>query len=388
MIQDKKYSQKYHELPLKEREICDNLDSCKQAGKEDTDSMIINSFTAIRAKKWFFWILLLSILAGFFLASRAETGLPDSELMEAIAASDQVYWDRDEMNREMDPVFHIPIVKPEDVYFPDPVAAIGGRKSGVFNVLLVGQDRGSERPHEGERTGSDVILLCSFLKEQKKMIMTSFQRDIFASIPGNEPEKINKAFTIGGFSLLKKTMKQNFGVHVDLCLGVDFDIFPQVVDSLGGLSLEITAEEAQEINRLVHHSTLTEGMQTMNGAQTLAYCRIRKLDSDYIRTRRQQKVMSALIHQAQSLSKEQILDTGIFLIRSVESDKNILRIFLDGIRLFPMVTQSEILHQQIPVEGTYEECIIEGRWCYRIDFNQNVKFLYDTIMNPGQNSEN
>lgn len=340
-------------------------------------------------RRYFLWVLLPVLLIGLcgtYFLSKKGIGFQDSTVMETIAENDQVYWDRDELFRELDPQFNIPIVKPEDVYFPEPVRTIGGRKSGVINVLLVGQDRGSERPHEGNRTLSDVILLCSFQREQQKLILTSFQRDIFANIPGYEPENINKAFAIGGFSLLKKTMKQNFGVRVDFCLGVDFDVFPQMVDMLGGLSLEITAGEAEEINRLVPSSSLAEGMQTMNGAQTLAYCRIRKLDSDYIRTRRQQKVIAAMIRQARNLSKQQILETGIFLLHNLESDKTMLRILLEGIKLFPLVTESEILHQQIPAKGTFEECIIDGHWSYRIDFGRNVKFLHDTIMAPLQAS--
>ena len=342
-------------------------------------------YKAAKAKKHLLWILLPGLFAGlcsilFF--TDKENNSPGAAVMETIAEGDQVYWDREETFREMDSRFNIPIVKPEDVYFPDPMRTIGGRKSGVINVLLVGQDRGSERPHEGKRTGADVILLCSFQTEQKKLILTSFQRDIFADIPGYEPEKMNKAFTIGGFPLLKKTMKKNFGIRVDFCLGVDFDVFPQVVDALGGVSLELSDREAQEINRLVPNSFITEGMQVMNGAQTLAYCRIRKLDSDYIRTRRQQKVITALIGQVQNLSKREILETGFFLIRNVESDKSNIRILLEAMKLFPQVIESEIFHQQVPAEGTYEACMIKDQWCFRVDFDRNVKFLYDTIMDP------
>ena len=160
----------------------------------------------------------------------------------------------------------------------------------AFHILLIGQD---QRPGEpGKR--SDSLILCSILPREKKMILTSFLRDLYVKIPGYGYERINAAYAIGGADLLDKTLAENFGIHVDGNIEVDFEHFPRIIDELGGVRLELRADEAREISRL--SDPVEEGMQRLNGAQALVYARIRRLDadSDFSRTLRQRKLLTAL----------------------------------------------------------------------------------------------
>ena len=276
--------------------------------------------------------------------------------------------------------YTFPTVAEEDVVFAENPRDIGGEDSSLINILLIGQDRGQEREHEGERTMADVILLGTFNMDTRQLTMTSFMRDIFVDIPGVGKDNINNAYLQGGMELLDETLLRNFGIHVDANVEVDFDVFPVAVDALGGVTIEITQEEADEINRLVPYLHVDAGYQHLNGAQTLVYCRIRHMDSDYIRIQRQQKTLQALLQQAKSMTLGKAISIAAKVIPMVESDLNILELTDLFRTLFPMAREFSMVHQRIPANGTYEECIINNGWSFRIDFEQNNQFLYDTLV--------
>ena len=91
---------------------------------------------------------------------------------------------------------------------------------------------------------------------------------------------------------------------------VNFTGFTQICEALGGIEMDITESEMNEINNNAYNqfqiarengwdeSNLTSTNQYLheygedvhlNGRQALAYARIRKIDSDWERTNRQRK---------------------------------------------------------------------------------------------------
>ena len=64
----------------------------------------------------------------------------------------------------------------------------------------------------------------------------SIPRDTIVNIPGYGLNKINAAYALGGSALAVKTVKSYLGVDVDHVILVNFDKFPQLVDSMGGIS--------------------------------------------------------------------------------------------------------------------------------------------------------
>ena len=132
-----------------------------------------------------------------------------------------------------------------DVEFEDHSTQIGGPKSNLINIMLIGQDR---RPGEA-RTRSDSMILCTFNKKTGQMTMTSFLRDLYVQIPGYQDNRLNVAYAAGGMPLLNETLKHNFGIHVDGNIEVDFTQFAQLVDLMGGVSMELRQDEANSINQ-------------------------------------------------------------------------------------------------------------------------------------------
>lgn len=230
-------------------------------------------------------------------------------------------------------------------------AARGSTSGGSWrHILLVGVDR---RP--GEKTArSDSMILCSFCPDNKEMVMTSILRDLYVAIPGYGCNRLNAAYAFGGAALLKKTLSANLGIQPEGVFEVDFSRFPQVIDALGGVAVQLRADEAQSVNTATG-GTLTEGLHTLNGLQALAYVRIRDLDSDgdFSRTGRQRKLLHSLLQAQRQASLPTLLSVMNQALPMLSTDLGTAQVVQLVIDLFPMLNCGSITSRCIPAEGTY-----------------------------------
>lgn len=120
--------------------------------------------------------------------------------------------------------------------------------SSVLNILLFGQDYHGDEEESDPYGRSDTTILMSIDTVNKKIKLTSFQRDTYVSIPGHGDNKLNSAFSTGGVPLSIKTIEANFGIKVDKYAVVDFDSFRDIIHELGGVDIELTLEEIEYIN--------------------------------------------------------------------------------------------------------------------------------------------
>ena len=227
----------------------------------------------------------------------------------------------------------------------------------ILNILLIGQDR----REEDTMTRSDSMILCTFNTQTEQITMTSFLRDLYLPIPGHSENRLNAAYAYGGMELLKQTLEENFGITIHGTVEVDFTQFAQVIDLLGGVSLELRQDEADAINRAVP-GELTAGTQWLTGSQALAYARIRNLDSDgdFSRTNRQRKVITALVRSYKDTSIPNILtmlDKAMPMLSTDLSRRQLLRY---AVQLFPLLSGGDITSQRIPADGTYEDRTVDG----------------------------
>lgn len=235
----------------------------------------------------------------------------------------------------------------------------------IINILLIGQDR---RAGEG-RSRSDTIILVTVNKPAKTLTLTSFMRDMYVPIPGRSDNRINVPYLVGGMSLLDSTLKRNFGVTVDGNVVIDFYSFIDIVDLMGGVEIELTAKEADYMNRnfswdiddgLEDEWNLTEGVQQLNGSQALSYARMRKVGkSDYERTERQRRVVSKLIEKAKTLSVAELNLLLQHALPMITTDLDDAQILSYAWELFPLLKELEIQTLRIPVDGGYESKIID-----------------------------
>ena len=182
----------------------------------------------------------------------------------------------------------------------------------VTNILLIGSDTRS--PDEFGRT--DSMILLSVNSSKKTVTMTSFMRDMYVEITGYDHngekidtwDKLNSAYVYGGAELLMDTIEHNFDIAVDDYVYVDFFAFIDIVDSIGGIEVDVSDEEAagmedpqREQNKYLEQDSDTDllthgGKLNLNGNQALAYARLRYVgNADFERTERQREVIGKII---------------------------------------------------------------------------------------------
>ena len=245
----------------------------------------------------------------------------------------------------------------------------------VVNILLVGRDADA-----GNGTRSDTMLLCSFNKRDDTITLTSFLRDLYVKIPGHHKDRINAAYAFGGIELLDETLLENFGVEVDGNVEVDFSDFREIIDLMGGVTMELTAAEARVINDHVRDKEVTEGTHLLDGRQALAYVRNRKdADGDFSRTNRQRKLLRAMAQAYKSKKLTQMLGLMEDILPMISTDISAMELTNYALTLFPMLNSAQIKTQSIPVEDGFRYANVDGKAVLLPDMEKNIQALSDVL---------
>lgn len=267
-------------------------------------------------------------------------------------------------------------------------------KDGVTNILLIGADKekyGAQR--------SDTIMIVSVNKNTGKLTLTSVLRDSYVNIPGEGYSKINASHVWGGANLLIQTLESNFGVKIDEYCVVDFDMFTAIIDALGGIDVEITEEEADYLNNGQDYKKspkpdeFTSGKSVhINGYQALWFSRIRYLDTDFMRTGRQRRVITSII----SSVKSKLTPTGIpQLVKIAKEVAPYIKTTLTkdelvslGFDVLGCLMKADdgldnmLVSQKIPFDGTWYYDTIYGEDVVVLDVEENKELLYLSVYEP------
>lgn len=155
-----------------------------------------------------------------------------------------------------------------------------------YYVLIVGSDA---RGDEASRT--DTIILARVDPVENQVTLISIPRDTYVEIDGYGASKINAAYAYGGAALTVTTVSEFAGVDIAHFVEVGFDGFQEIVDAVGGVTVDVPADTT------VDDVTLPEGTQTLNGEQALVFVRCRKTYAlgDYQRAANQRQFLVALL---------------------------------------------------------------------------------------------
>ncbi|MCQ2479436.1 MAG: LCP family protein [Clostridia bacterium] len=246
----------------------------------------------------------------------------------------------------------------------------------VMNILLIGLDKA-----DGGVSRSDSMMLLSIDKSTRTLKLTSFLRDMWVKIPGYYNAKLNAAYAYGGAQLTVDTIESNFRIDIDHFVLVDFDMFEQIIDSLGGVTVDITEREA-EFLRTHTRVKVPAGENTLNGEYALIYSRIRKLDSDFYRTQRQRKVMTAIINKAKRSNPITLAGMLSDIMPLITTD--IDRSDLTGLAFSALkYIRYDIDQLQVPADGTYSSQMISGQSALVPNIEANKTNIYNFIYNTG-----
>jgi LCP family protein required for cell wall assembly len=192
---------------------------------------------------------------------------------------------------------------------------------GRLNVLLIGAD---QRPNEGT-FNTDTLIVASIDPRTKQVALFSLPRDtVNVPLPpgpaqafyGIVPCKINSLWTTArgrpdlfpgndrqrGFQALKDTLGYLYGIDISYYVEVNFDGFKKVVDSVGGVTVNVQFPVLDDaypsgVGARLLRVYIAAGIQHMTGAQALIYARSRHSSIDFDRSQRQQRVLVSLKDQ-------------------------------------------------------------------------------------------
>ncbi len=262
------------------------------------------------------------------------------------------------------------------------------REDGVVNILLIGNDS-RENGTDGR---SDAMILLSVSNKTKKIYMTSLLRDMYVEIPGHDGNRLNAAYSYGGPELLMETVEKNLDISVNRYVSVNFEAFANLVDAVGGVDLELTSEEIEYVNGyLVEYNMLTNrpqgtdnmdtsasGLVHLNGPQALAYSRNRYLGTDFGRTERQRKVLSAVIQNLPSAALTNTKELIDGLMPNLTTNLTRGEFYRLGLMAGKLLSY-DIEQSNIPLSGTYKDATIRGMAVLEVDFEANKQYLRENI---------
>lgn len=255
----------------------------------------------------------------------------------------------------------------------------------IINIALFGLDRRAK----DEASRSDALMVLTLDKKHKEVKVSSIMRDSYVNVPGYGNTKITHAYSYGGPTLAIKTLNENFNLNIRDYAAVDFFGLEKIIDSVGGISINVTPEELKYINFYIDETSNIEnekatfvtsaGTQTLNGRQAVAYSRIRyTAGGDYERTERQRTVVSELFKKIKTAGVASIPKEVIELLPYTETSLSNADIVKYGTSVFSMGVNN-IEQARFPGDGFCEGKTINGVWYLVFDLEATKKQMHNFI---------
>lgn len=259
----------------------------------------------------------------------------------------------------------------------------------VENILLIGLDGTNDKLPKR----SDTMIILTIDKLNKSLKLTSLVRDTLVKIPGRGEEKLTHAYAYGKEELLIKTINENFNLNIKDYAVVNFKSFIDIVDIVGGVNIDVNQGEINHLNEIikdcyeVNHSDSnnieyikSSGNHNLNGYQTLAYARIRKLDTIYKRDERQRIILTNIANKLAHVSISKYPQIAKSILRHVKVNiafNKIINLALISHELANYdINQLEFPISEYRQEGRIGE---KGTYVVKWDKNKNIELLHEFI---------
>lgn len=215
-------------------------------------------------------------------------------------------------------------IKDEEIKIDEQVkeATETGALKGYRNIVLYAVD---STEHElTKNTRSDTMKIVSVNMDTKEIKMVSLLRDSYVNLGTDSYGKANVAYAKGGPKQSLNMINMNLDLNVTDFVTVGYDAVIDAIDAVGGVEIDVQDIEISFLNDyqmcIVGEPTGTyneagepnywaepyveftpvekAGLQTLNGVQAAAYCRIRYVGNDFRRVERQNDVIKAFFKKA------------------------------------------------------------------------------------------
>lgn len=259
---------------------------------------------------------------------------------------------------------------------------------GIVNIALFGLDTRVKN----ESSRSDCIMVVTLDGMHDKIKISSVMRDTYVNVDGYGMTKITHAYAYGGPQLAVKTLNENFGLNIKDFVKVDFFSLEKIVDSLGGLDINVAPDEVKLLNEGAAEVASIEktpgepikesGLQHLDGKQVVAYCRIRyTTGDDFKRTERQRAVLELIINKIKSKGSSGIMNVINTMLPYVETSMTDSEIIKFGASAISSRLYNNIKQERFPVDGYCWGKTIKGVWYLETDLKTTAAQMQNYIFN-------
>ena len=255
----------------------------------------------------------------------------------------------------------------------------------VKHYLLLGQDGYAETLTEDART--DTVVLVSLDMKYNRVIMTSILRDSQITNPRGNDTKVNLLYKYHGFDGMIACLERELNIEIEGAVLINFNNVKPVIDALGGVDIEINADELSAIRRILLNDdpNMPEapGLVHMTGRIALAYMRDRTTGSDFSRTQHQREVLGQLLAKCRSLSLPELI--GIYNevssgMKTSLSALSILGVLSSGYSL--LVDGATFEEFSIPQQGLFQYGSMGSSSTLIVNWRANRNRFHALLDNP------
>lgn len=180
------------------------------------------------------------------------------------------------------------------------------KPTGLWTVAVFGVD---SRDGNTEKALADVQIICQLDRSTGEIKLVSVYRDTYLKIDsqGNY-HRINEAYFKGGHKQAVDALEENLDIKIDDYAAFNWKTVAEAINVLGGIDINITPAEFKQINGYITETVQSTGIGSyqlshdgpnhLDGVQAVAYCRLRKMDTDFQRTERQRTVIQLTLEKA------------------------------------------------------------------------------------------
>lgn len=269
---------------------------------------------------------------------------------------------------------------------------------GYRNIALFGVD--SREGALGKGTRSDTIIIASINQDNGDVKLLSVFRDTYLNLGNDSYNKCNAAYAKGGPEQAITMLNRNLDMNITDYITVGFDGLIEVIDALGGVEINVTEAEISHLNNyqisMVGKTTdgknftaeagkdytpvTSAGLQTLNGLQATAYCRIRYIGNDFQRAQRQRDVITAISEKAKKANISKLNDVVNGVMDNVSTSLDVSEILgvLKDIGNYSVVANDGFPFEKYRATGTVGS---KGSCVIPQDLKKNVEELHAFLFN-------
>lgn len=225
---------------------------------------------------------------------------------------------------------------------------------------------------------TDGIVLVTLDTRTKRVMLTSFSREMLVQRPDGVIGRVNYIAKNYGLDALCQVLSTHFGIRIEKYMLFDMNQIQTIIDALGGVDITVTNTEAAYLRRYAISPTSTkprmnhEGTYHFTGHAAVIYMRIRKVGGggDLMRTQRVRTVLSTLADQCRAITQ----DEAISLLDSVLENNLLTNLSMNDLMAalgYAMELRGITVEElRIPTDDAYTPINYAGMSTREIDFDK------------------